>query len=109
MNSMTFSVILIMFAPVIAVIALLAGIIIADVQYKKQSKYEHELMQRCIQEKGYDYVERIINIAKECSLGKEFIIKSLEQAIGIKQPTKERENEWVGHRIMQHITTKKDK
>lgn len=83
MSSLEFTVILIMFGPVIAAVAIVAGIIIADIQYKKQSKYETELMQRCIKEKGFDYVERIINIAKECSLGKDFIIKSFEQSLGI--------------------------
>ena len=88
MNSLEFSVILIMFGPVIAAVAIVAAIIVADIQYKKQSKYENALMQKCIQEKGYDFVERIINIAKDCSLGKDFIIKSMEQALGIEHHKK---------------------
>jgi hypothetical protein len=45
-------------------------------------------MQKCIQEKGYDFVERIINIAKECNVGSDFIIKSFEQALGIQHNQK---------------------
>ena len=88
MSSLEFSVILIMFGPVIAGVAVVAAIIVADIQYKKQSKYESALMQKCIQEKGYDFVERIINIAKDCSLGKDFIIESMEQALGIEHHKK---------------------
>ena len=80
-----------MFLPfylVVTVAGIVAAIIVADIQYKKQSKYENALMQKCIQEKGYDFVERIINIAKDCSLGKDFIIKSMEQALGIEHHKK---------------------
>ena len=88
MSSLEFTVILIMFGPVIAAVAIIAGIVIADIQYKKQSQYENELMQRCIKEKGFNYVERIINIAKDCNMGKDFIIKSMEQALGIEHHKK---------------------
>ena len=82
MSSLEFMVAYIMFAPIVGIIVLIVALIVADINHKKQSAYEDKLIRRCIEEKGYAFVERIIRVAKDCNLGKNFIIKSLENELG---------------------------
>ena len=81
MNSLEFSVAFIMFAPVIATMALLIALFIADYQYKKESAYMDILIRRCREKKGNDCVVQIIQIAKDCGFGRKYIIKSLEKEL----------------------------
>jgi hypothetical protein len=81
MGSMEFTVALTMFSPAIAIFVLIIALVIVDIRDKKQSAYEDELIRKCIKAKSYECVERIIRIAKECNLGKKFIIKSLEKEL----------------------------
>ena len=106
-SSMEFAIWLTMFAPVIAVVALLLGIAIAEIEHKAEEKYMNDLIHRCVQAKGYDFVHKVLDIAKNSYLSKNALINLLETACNVEHKKTRREKLWDGLRTMQNSITAK--
>ena len=108
-SSLEFSVGLALFAPVIAAICLIVGIIIAEIESKAEQKYMDDLIHRCVQAKGYDFVHKVLDIAKNSYFSKNGLINLLETACGVEHKKTRREKLWDGLRTMRNSITVKVK
>ena len=81
MSIMEWTAIFVFLSPIAAAIAIVVCLVVAECKERKQSRYEDTVMRECIEKKGCDFVNNIITIAKECSLGKDFIMQCLEEAV----------------------------
>ena len=108
-SSMEFAIWLTMFAPVIAAVAILLGIIIADIEHKADEKYMNDLINRCVQAKDFDFVHKVLDISKNSYLSKNGIINLLETACNVEHKKTRREKLWDGLRTMRNSITAKVK
>lgn len=107
--SMEISMWMMMLAPILVAVSILVIIIVVDIQYNKETRYTTELLKKCIQLKGFDYTQKLLDIAKNSHLDGKNIIKLLEDACGIKHEERRKKNLWDGLRTMRNTIMPKVK
>ena len=82
---MKFAIFLCVFSPVIIGIAIIFALVIAEVKYKKESRYIDNLLDRCIEAKGHAFVRKTLEMAKNSLIGVKQAVKLLEASCDAEQ------------------------
>ena len=77
---MIFALVMAVFGPLIAIIT---AMVIAEIKHKKETKRTNEILQKCMKNKGYEFVKNILEIAEKSELDHKHTMQLLMDSCGV--------------------------